>query len=118
MPDLIDADHINRTIDRALNTPVLPTHTELKELEADLRRHIHALLPVVAAQTACPGPVSKDWAMRRFTLARARAVLLDGPGAGLRSAAEHVNSLAHVCRALLGHRPAAREEARPAVTGD
>ncbi|MEU8545605.1 DUF6415 family natural product biosynthesis protein [Streptomyces roseoverticillatus] len=102
MPDLIDADHITRTIDRAFTAPVLPTHTELKEVEAALRRHIHTLLPVVAAQTARMSPTGKDWAMRRFTLARARAVLLDGPGAGLRSAAEHVDSLAHVCRALLG----------------
>ncbi|MFI1800054.1 DUF6415 family natural product biosynthesis protein [Streptomyces sp. NPDC020379] len=102
MPDLIDAAQINRTIDRALTTPVLPTHTELKELEQALRRHIHALLPVIDAQTTRMNPGSKEWAMRRFTLARARAVLLDGPGAGLRSAAEHVDSLAHVCRALLG----------------
>ncbi|MEV6672693.1 DUF6415 family natural product biosynthesis protein [Streptomyces sp. NPDC051162] len=102
MPDLIDAGQINRTIERALTTPVLPTHTELKELEVALRRHIHALLPVIDAQSAHMRPGSKDWALRRFTLVRARAVLLDGPGAGLRSAAEHVDNLAHVCRALVG----------------
>ncbi|MEU5420681.1 DUF6415 family natural product biosynthesis protein [Streptomyces sp. NPDC001407] len=103
MPDLIDADQIKHTIERALTTPVLPTHTELKELEVSLRRHIHALLPVVDARSAGMRPGSKEWALCRFTLVRARAVLLDGPGAGLRSAAEHVDSLAHVCRALLVH---------------
>ncbi|WP_116211703.1 DUF6415 family natural product biosynthesis protein [Streptomyces olivoreticuli] len=104
MPDLIDAGHINRTIDRAVTTDVLPTHAELNALEAELRQHIRDLMPVVDAQTTAMSPTTKDWAMRRFTLACARAVLLDGPGAGLRSAAEHVDSLAHVCRALLDHR--------------
>ncbi|MBT2387500.1 DUF6415 family natural product biosynthesis protein [Streptomyces sp. ISL-11] len=80
---------------------VLPPYADVTALEQRLRGHLQSLSRVMAAQAATLDPASMGYATRRSVLCRAERALAQGPGDGLRSAAEHAHELGQACRAML-----------------
>lgn len=81
-------------------TRIPPTIDRCEHLNAQLRARIAALIPVVQGQADRMDRGHVGWYNRRRLLDHTQATLGQGLGAGLMSAALHVEELARHCRAL------------------
>ena len=79
---------------------ILPTRQRCEELDEQLRECLARLIPVVQAQADAMDRGEVAWYGRQRLLDDTAAVLAEGLGLGLRSAALHVHALARCCRGL------------------
>ncbi|WFB08338.1 DUF6415 family natural product biosynthesis protein [Streptomyces sp. LX-29] len=108
----IDVDAIKATIARAVvKRSALPPYEELRELHAELRGHIEALLPLAEKQVGELWRGSVEWYQKRSKLDTIPHLVGQGLGPGLRSASDHVRHLGRTCQFLLNNAGASEEEA-------
>ncbi|MFP3986864.1 DUF6415 family natural product biosynthesis protein [Streptomyces sp. E11-3] len=88
--------------------PPLPPIERLRELDRQLRAELDVLTPIVQKQADRMWRGDPDWYSCQRTLDAAAATLTEDLGAGLASAAQHVDKLARCLRDLDSYTTGAR----------